>query len=736
MVGSEPVVVQPFEFYRWVVQTDDMQVTRVHKPHDFVPVSGASRILTFRKLVFFIFFEDNDRTRSFVGLGHDGRAADSCTVQGICSKLQFYIHRLRSPRQRNPTENEHFRNRNPFAPEVFASAFPNPEFPSTMPPFFGPANNVSVRIESESDEDMRPPENALGLASDAFTPPAHCTSEVQIAAWYDAVIPTLPMEVRVQIARSAARRQDMAVLKSLSRLGAFSFSVVAQDMRLPSHSEVRFADLEIPIVAALACVIEGAAFAKVSVDRNPMKTNQSRPWQAELDRSIMPGRVPRELTVGDDFRLFFAHEVRRFLGSFDTWRAQQNTVTPNGGLIGRFRITLQPLLAAAIAMDDAPTTRVILEHPFFFDISELKPTILGLPADQRYHDVNSTVGRSFEMKLKPWVLGYEFESLHTAKLIDEILPGARTNAGNITTTEAAGGDPPTVGNLSVARLIAAGQLAVPGDVFYNLCINARLGWQEGKRTRNRIQWVHKAKLDFLTTAMLAGESSLLMSRYWDAGVSAGLHTLGTEQSRLVVLELIKESRASAIAEISADIDWTIPPKTQDAAQTDLIVSSHLFDMAVSTACDFTVDTTSRFVEPLMVLFTALRSVPGRAEAYVAEHVQALGDNRTMERLALSGYREMVHQFLECGFDLDKPGNSGQTLIQFLDPAKLAKDRTLTPALDSEYKAIHAMLLSQKVAQEARKAINSMSQAQAGVDSASSKARAGSRAARTHKPGGI
>lgn len=201
-----------------------------------------------------------------------------------------------------------------------------------------------------------------------------------------------------QTVREAAACQDVRVLGIVHELGAFEFQPVLAHNQ-SSARETLFSDKEIPIVAALANVIEGMSEVEHLVDG---------------EASSLSFLVGRGLTVDDEFRRLFAQVTGEFVEGFVRWRelkrAEENDDARSTMIAilvqePHMRSTLQALMAAACAMDDAQTVRLILEHDR--DVANtplLGPVILGPKAPAT---LGGGATETCTYRLQPWVLAFE-----------------------------------------------------------------------------------------------------------------------------------------------------------------------------------------------------------------------------------------------------------------------------------------------------------------------------------------
>lgn len=215
-----------------------------------------------------------------------------------------------------------------------------------------------------------------------------------------------------QTVRDAAAEQNVRVLAELARHGVFSFQ--AEDRRYRVH-EALFAYDEIPVVAALANVIEKLEDVKVQVGgRNTWEPNEMG--------------LGREMPVSEEFRRFFSEQTLAFMDSFKRWRMDRLHEADRGAagqevllLVNEQRqhyyATLQALMAAACAMNGADLAVAIVQDDVdVLGKPMLRPALLG----PRAPDTLEVDGRRQEYVLYPWVLAVDTSAMDTIQRLESM----------------------------------------------------------------------------------------------------------------------------------------------------------------------------------------------------------------------------------------------------------------------------------------------------------------------------
>lgn len=206
------------------------------------------------------------------------------------------------------------------------------------------------------------------------------------------IIDNVPIDTLVQMARDAARLQDVRVLSAMVRRGWFCFEACTRDMPQTGL----YSDEEFPLVAAWACVIEGATL--------PQRTGHG---SVTIDG--------RRLACIEAFEDAFLVMLQEFMASHDQWEAavggqlHEDSPFEAGVLDDRYRVTLVVLLAAAIAMDHERAVQTLLPAvSTLVDCLALRSNAIGLPLDWpvvlNFHGRNE----GMRLRLSPLAMAIEF----------------------------------------------------------------------------------------------------------------------------------------------------------------------------------------------------------------------------------------------------------------------------------------------------------------------------------------
>lgn len=519
--------------------------------------------------------------------------------------------------------------------------------------------------------------NALGLRLDPFKlPPVNpglygkegCRPN-PAADWIQDAMTKLPSDVLVEMARSAARRQDLTVLQAMANAGAFRF---VEDNRPAAWSEAHYADEEIPMVAALACFIDGAQ-SGTPTDEIAMNTS-------------LVGLYPRRLETTPEFELFYAEQVKRFLASFSTWKEELDAnVWPDvlGAQTKKFRATACVLLAGAYALGNRKLCTHITAHQDFLNIAVLRPNILGHPPSSEFTLSNSSKAGF----IYPVALAYEFSHFEAAHAVSAFHGGGPL--------QGAVAQSPTHGPVTVPALVAAPQcLVVPEDAFRDLCrhlVNGKVpGFKNGRWSDVPASPSNKAAsggvnvsyatlyLNELVGAMRLGLSSHF-EWYFKAGIDEKIHLLKPAVNRELVTAAILNQNSEAIEMMGGEIyfgtqafpDFAGPGS--DVAPQSL---EHLFSFAAKRAivqgpCDAV----------YLALLQAMRDA-GMAQSYF-EHQATEPNNSDVLYLAKVASREVIVQLLKSGLDLRRANRLGFTPIETIELALDAHEIKVKPLVDSE-----------------------------------------------------
>lgn len=538
--------------------------------------------------------------------------------------------------------------------------------------------------------------NVLGLRLDPFKlPPLNPQSHGKeggrpnpAADWIQDAMHKLPSEAVVEIARSAARRQDLTVLQAMANAGAFNF---LEDERKLAWHEAHYADDEIPLVAALACFIEGAQ-------------TTAPPEEVALSDSFI-GTYPRVLTVSPEFRRFYAEQVKRFMNSFQSWiDGIDANVWPDvmDAQKKKVRATLCVLMAGSYAMDDEKLCMLISSSPFFMNIAVLRLNILGhSPSGDFFHDKNSSrVGL-----LYPVVLAHVFSS-GCAYTVPESKGGGPLQGA---ASRGKFGGPVTLPALISSHCLVVSEASfrslvkhllsgkVPGfkyGIWSNLPDNSPIPRSNAGSDQNvQGSSYASAYLGDLVNSMCRGLGGHF-DWYFKVGIEEGIHKINPTINRELVRMAIKRNDAKALELMGMSIDFSIDAEFDEksimapgTAPRAHHLSLAAFDGLDGVGLAALAGVASKINDAVVLALIKAMRESGRLEEYF-DHQATEPDNQDLLRLAKSSRNEVMIELLKGGLDLRRQNFSGLSPTEQIDQALVDHQTTAKILDDSQLRRLH------------------------------------------------
>lgn len=456
----------------------------------------------------------------------------------------------------------------------------------------------------------------------------------------EAIARSVPMAMRVEMAKSAARDQDMRVLKAMTAAGCFDFSpdMLKVDYT-KSNRHISYARHEIPIIAAWACILENTSPAS-----KPKEHRDGGSGGADQ-------RPPRTFIepVTEEFKTAFRAMIGKFANDALDHMAEVAKDKRADRLDMSLFDTFLSLGAAACAMNDsASVTEAVGSLAWMSKFgssndvpshARLTPNVLGFDPDLtrkvkfgREHDMH----RSYPVRVSPWTLALEFDAQDAlAALANHVHAKTLATEAAQYMIEKNEGRP-----ISAPELFAEGWVGASADAWRQM--------MKGIDSTHTSPAVREA-VSALTASAIKGKSG---NPWLSAVFETGMQKFDPTGAVKTCME--SKDGEALIQKLRSDIPWERESAEEGHILFDVAVRARLYRRFSGT-------------EVLNSLLHIAKE-DGHWESLLRAVKPAKnklgGDSDTVfENLAHHGCTEGYLTMLELGFDPRQPGPSGESALQ-------------------------------------------------------------------------